>query len=409
MWKKKVLYISVIFILIFNMIGIVYADDELEEFLENEELNESISVSNESTDEPIINSRIGVIYDRKSGRVIWGKNDNKRSAMASTTKIMTCIIVLENANLNEEVTVSSRAAGTGGSRLGLKKGDKITIHDLLYGLMLRSGNDAAVALAEHVGGDKERFAKLMNNKAKELGLKDTHFVTPHGLDDPEHYTTAYELAQITDYALKNETFAKIVNTKDYTISINGYSKGLTNTNELLGYLQGVNGVKTGFTNNAGRCLVTSVNRNNFEIITVVLGADTKKIRTADSIKLIEYAYKNYKHINIENIVKEKFNVWKSMNEKRIIVEKGKYTNVILELSEIKNKVIPIKSDNVDNVDIEINCLYYLMAPIEKRKTVGNLKVILNGEVIEVIDILNKEEIEKKNRKDYFFEFLRSIY
>lgn len=409
MWKKKVLYISVIFILIFNMIGIVYADDELEELIENEELNESISVSNESTDELIINSRIGVIYDRKSGRVIWGKNDNKRVAMASTTKIMTCIIVLENANLNEEVTVSSRAAGTGGSRLGLKKGDKITIHDLLYGLMLRSGNDAAVALAEHVGGDKEGFAKLMNNKAKELGLKDTHFVTPHGLDNPEHYTTAYELAQITDYALKNETFAKIVNTKDYTISINGYSKGLTNTNELLGYLQGVNGVKTGFTNNAGRCLVTSVNRNNFEIITVVLGADTKKIRTADSIKLIEYAYKNYKHINIETIVKEKFNVWKSMNEKRIIVEKGKYTNVMLELSEIKNKVIPIKSDNVDNVDIEINCLYYLMAPIEKSKTVGNLKVILNGEVIEVIDILNKEEIEKKNRKDYFFEFLKSIY
>lgn len=121
MWKKKVLYISVIFILIFNMIGIVYADDELEELLENEELNESISVSNESTDEPIINSRIGVIYDRKSGRVIWGKNDNKRVAMASTTKIMTCIIVLENANLNEEVTVSSRAAGTGGSRLELKK------------------------------------------------------------------------------------------------------------------------------------------------------------------------------------------------------------------------------------------------------------------------------------------------
>lgn len=409
MWKKKVLYISVIFILIFNMIGIVYADDELEEFLENEELNESISVSNESTDEPIINSRIGVIYDRKSGRVIWGKNDNKRSAMASTTKIMTCIIVLENSNLNDEIIVSSRAAGTGGSRLGLKKGDKITIHDLLYGLMLRSGNDAAVALAEHVGGDKEGFAKLMNNKAKELGLKDTHFVTPHGLDDPEHYTTAYELAQITDYALKNEKFAKIVNTKDYTISINGYSKGLTNTNELLGYLQGVNGVKTGFTNNAGRCLVTSTNRDNFEIITVVLGADTKKIRTADSIKLIEYAYKNYKHINIETIVKEKFNVWKSMNEKRIIVEKGKYANVMLELTEIKNKVIPIKSDNVDNIDIEVNCLYYLMAPMEKGKTVGNLKVILNGEVIEVIDILNKEEIEKKNRKDYFFEFLRSIY
>lgn len=409
MWKKKTLYILVILTLIFNLIGIVYADDEIEDILENDELSETISVSNENKDEPIINSKAGLIYDRKSGRVIWGKNENKRVAMASTTKIMTCIIVLENTNLNDEVTVSSKAAGTGGSRLGLKKGDKITIHDLLYGLMLRSGNDSAVALAEHVGGDKEGFAKLMNSKAKELGLKDTHFVTPHGLDDPEHYTTAYELAKIADYALKNEKFAKIVNTKDCTISINGYSKALTNTNELLGYLQGVNGVKTGFTNNAGRCLVTSINRDNFEIITVVLGADTKKIRTTDSIKLIEYAYKNYNYINIENIVKEKFDVWKSMNEKRILVEKGKCVNVNLELSEIKNKVIPIKNNDVDNVSIEINCLYYLIAPIEKGKIVGNLKVTLNGEVIEVIDIINKEEIEKKNRKDYFFEFLKSIY
>lgn len=409
MWKKKTLYILVILILIFNLIGIVYADDEIEDILENDELNETISVSNENKDEPIINSKSGLIYDRKSERVMWGKNYNKRVAMASTTKIMTCIIVLENSNLNDEVTISSKAAGTGGSRLGLKKDDKITIYDLLYGLMLRSGNDAAVALAEHVGGDKEGFAKIMNSKAKELGLKDTHFVTPHGLDDPEHYTTAYELAKITDYALKNEKFAKIVSTKNYTISINGYSKELVNTNELLGYLQGVNGVKTGFTNNAGRCLVTSVNRDEFEIITVVLGADTKKIRTADSVKLIEYAYKNYRHINIENIVKEKFDTWKNINEKRIVVEKGKYIDVKLELGEIKNKIIPIKNNDVDNVNIEINCLYYLVAPVEKRNTVGNLKVILSGEVIEVIDILNKEEIEKKNRKDYFFEFLKSIY
>lgn len=409
MWKKKVLYILIVFIFVFNMIEISYADDELEELMEFNELSQSVSVSSEINNEPIINSRVGVIYDRKSGKVMWGKNYNKRVAMASTTKIMTCIIVLENSNLNDEVTISSKAAGTGGSRLGLKKDDKITIYDLLYGLMLRSGNDAAVALAEHVGGDKEGFAKIMNSKAKELGLKDTHFVTPHGLDDPEHYTTAYELAKITDYALKNEKFAKIVSTKNYTISINGYSKELVNTNELLGYLQGVNGVKTGFTNNAGRCLVTSVNRDEFEIITVVLGADTKKIRTADSVKLIEYTYKNYRHINVENIVKEKFDAWKNINEKRIVVEKGKYIDVKLELGEIKNKVIPIKNNDVDNVNIEINCLYYLVAPVEKRNTVGNLKVILNGEVIEVIDILNKEEIEKKNRKDYFFEFLKSIY
>ena len=391
------------------MYGVIYADDELEENLEEKELSEVINVASKSIAEPIINSRIGIIYDRKSGKVIWGKNENKRSAMASTTKIMTCIVVIENADLNAEVKVSAKAAGTGGSRLGLKKDDKITIKDLLYGLMLRSGNDAAVALAEYVGKDKEGFANLMNKKAKELGLKDTHFVTPHGLDDPEHYTTAYELAKIADYALKNEMFAKIVGTKEHTININGYAKQLCNTNELLGYLQGVSGVKTGFTNNAGRCLVTSVNRNDFEIITVVLGADTKKIRTADSINLIEYAYENYKYLNIEDIVNEKFGNWKEINKKRIQVEKGKNKTVVLKLREIKNKVIPVKKSDIDNINIEINCLYYLKAPIEKGDVIGNLKITLNEEVVEVVDIVNNEEIKKKDRKDYFLEFLRSTY
>lgn len=391
------------------MYGVIYADDELEENLEEKELSEVINVASKSIKEPMINSRIGIIYDRKSGRIIWGKNENKKSAMASTTKIMTCIVVIENANLNAEVKVSAKAAGTGGSRLGLKKDDKITIKDLLYGLMLRSGNDAAVALAEYVGKDKEGFANLMNKKAKELGLKNTHFVTPHGLDDPEHYTTAYELAKIADYALKNEMFAKIVGTKEHTININGYAKQLCNTNELLGYLQGVSGVKTGFTNNAGRCLVTSVNRNDFEIITVVLGADTKKIRTADSINLIEYAYENYKYLNIEDIVNEKFGNWKEINKKRIQVEKGKNKTVVLKLREIKNKVIPVKKSDIDNINIEINCLYYLKAPIEKGDVIGNLKITLNEEVVEVVDIVNNEEIKKKDRKDYFLEFLKSTY
>ena len=201
---------------------------------------------------------------------------------------MTAIVLIENADLNQTVTVSTKAAATGGSRLGLKKDDKINMQDLLYGLMLKSGNDAAVVIAETVGGSIEGFAELMNNKAREIGLKNTNFVTPHGLDNPEHYTTAYELAKLADYALKNEIFAKVVNTKSYTVTINGYPKTISNTNELLGYLDGVNGVKTGFTNNAGRCLVTSVNRNNFQIITVVLQADTKKFRTSDSIKLIEH-------------------------------------------------------------------------------------------------------------------------
>ena len=125
--------------------------------------------------------------------------------------------------------------------------------------------------------------------------------------------------------------------------------------------------------------------------------------------MIEYAYKNYTKINIEDIVKEKFDTWKSINEKRIQIEKGKCESVKLEIKEVKNKIIPIKNENIDNVDIEINCLYYLIAPVEKGTVIGNLKITLNGEVIEVVDIVNIEELEKKDRFDYFFEFLKSIY
>ena len=196
---RKVLYISIIFVFIFSNIHVSIADDENEE-VTNEDL---IEVTNKPVDEPILNSRIAVVYDRKSGNIIYGKQENKRSAMASTTKIMTATILIENCDLEQVVTISAKAAGTGGSRLGLKKGDTIIMKDLLYGLMLKSGNDAAVAIAESVAGSVEEFANMMNKKAKEIGLSNTHYVTPHGLDNPEHYTTAYELAKLADYALKN--------------------------------------------------------------------------------------------------------------------------------------------------------------------------------------------------------------
>ncbi len=399
---KKCILCIIIVVLIASNNNYVLADDENEE-IDN---NDLVEASNQPTDELTLNSRIAVVYDRTSGRIIYGKNETKRTAMASTTKIMTAIVLIENADLTQTVTVSAKAAGTGGSRLGLKKNDKITLNDLLYGLMLKSGNDAAVAIAETVGGSIEGFAELMNNKAKELDLENTHFVTPHGLDNPEHYTTAYELAKLADYALKNDTFAKVVNTKNYTVTINGYPKNLTNTNELLGYLDGVNGVKTGFTNNAGRCLVTSVNRNGFEIITVVLQADTKKFRTSDSIKLIEYVYKNYDLLNIKEIVDEKFEKWCQINLNRIIINKCKNNNLKLYISDLGNEVIPIKKDEHDMVEIEINNLFYFEAPIEKDSRIGTLKVLLNGEVIDTLEIKNANTVERNNSIDYIKLFLQ---
>lgn len=252
---KKILSKIIFLIILITLLTInttVKADDDDEIELQQSEIEGLIT---ETATTPVseqlqINARAAIIYDRTTKEIIWGKNETQKRPMASTTKIMTAIVVIENSNLSDMVTISKKAAGTGGSTLKIKAGDKITIGDLLYGLMLRSGNDAAVALAEQVGGGLEGFANMMNQKAEELGLVHTHFVTPHGLDDENHYTTAYELAILTDYALNNETFRKIVNTQSTTITINGSSRVIGNTNELLGYLQGVNGVKTGFTNGA---------------------------------------------------------------------------------------------------------------------------------------------------------------
>lgn len=248
----------------------------------------------------------------------------------------------------------------------------------------------------------------MNKKAEELGLKNTHFVTPHGLDNDEHYTTAYELAVLTDYALKNEKFAQIVNTKTCTINVNGMPRQITNTNELLGNLNGVNGVKTGFTGNAMRCLVTSCTRNGNQIITVVLGADTKNKRTEDSIKLIEYAFSNYERINLEEIAKKEFEKWKQINEKRIYINKAENKKVELILNEIQNKKIPIKKGSEKDIKIEINCIYEFEAPLPKLTKVGNLIIKNKEEIIETIDIQTKEQIEKKKIINYMFQFFENL-
>lgn len=393
---KKIFYSILIFLLILLNFSTVCADD-----VDNEvDFEDTIEVTASNVSElPKTNSRRYIVYDRISKSMIIGKNEDVKSAMASTTKIMTTIVILEKADLNEKVTVSAKAGGTGGSRLGLKRGDKASVRDLLYGLMLRSGNDAAVALAEHVGGSVKGFAELMNEKAIELGLTNTHFVTPHGLDDANHYTTALELAKLTDYAMDNETFAKIVGTKSTTIYINNQSRQINNTNELLGVLNGVVGVKTGFTNNAGRCLVTETKRNNMDIITIVLGADTKKDRTKDSVNLIEYTFSKYKMYNLEEQIIEEFNKWKNINEKRILIIKGKTSNPKLALGAIEKATIPI-CDN-DKIEYSINALTEIEAPVEQWNVMGKLTVKINGEILENIDIVNVNEVQKRDWKDYF--------
>lgn len=330
---KKIFLVFILILLCLSQSSI-YADDiDSDEAIDvSLEIQDTIdTLASQSTSSNVksldLNSRACVVLDRTSKTVLFGKNEKNKVKMASTTKIMTAIVIIENCDLNQTIEASKKAASTGGSRLGLKTGDKITVLDLLYGLMLRSGNDAAVALAETASGNIANFSNKMNQKAQEIGLSNTHFESPHGLDSDGHYTTAYELAILTDYALKNPTFANIVGSKNYTITINGYPQSLNNTNELLGNLNGVYGVKTGFTNGANRCLVTSCKRNDLDIICVVLGADTKKFRTKDSIKLIEYAFENFELFNAENKLSTYFEEWKNVHMDSFIIEKGSSNNL----------------------------------------------------------------------------------
>lgn len=401
MQKKFVaLFVSIIVL----TTGTCFANDIDNEYIDVEKIQQEIlQASAKPIEEPKINSKAGIVLDRESKRVLYSKNAYEKRAMASTTKIMTAIIALENSRLDEEIVICKKAANMGGSRLGLKEGDKISMNDLLYGLMLCSGNDAATQIAISIGGSYEGFAELMNKKALKLGLTNTHFVTPHGLDNLDHYTTAYELALLADYALHDEKFSQIVSSKTKTILINGSQRQLYNTNELLGNLNGVNGVKTGFTNNAGRCLVTSCVRNGKSIISVVLGADTKKDRTKDSIQIIEYVYSNYSSINLKEKITECFNSW--CNENKIYIEKGKEEFVEPILEKIPYENYLVKEE--EKIDIKIQCCTYLKAPVQNCMKIGNLKVMLKGEEIFEIDIITQKSVAKKEPVDYLKELWKS--
>lgn len=414
----KILCIFLVFLILISFFNIQKANDTDEASYDLEEIdNENIDIdeiqkevieTSTNVEDLKLDSRIGLIYDRASGRVLYEKNGNKQTPMASTTKIMTAIVVLENAKLNEVVKIDSKAAGTGGSRLGLKKNDKITVNDLLYGLMLRSGNDAAVALANYVSGSIEGFADMMNKKAEEMGLKNSHFIVPHGLDNEGHYTTAFELAKMADYALKIDKFKEIVSTKTTTIYINNYPKAINNTNQLLGSVSGVYGGKTGFTNGAGRCLVSACKRDDLDIITVVIGANTTKERTSDTIKLIQYADQKFGIINIKEILENKFREWKNINEGRIYVNKGISNRVELYLEEFPYEKMAIEQGDRDKIEIKVNCIFNLEAPIEEKQVLGNVSVMLDGDVLEILNIYNKKEIGKKGVKDYWIIFIKQF-
>lgn len=248
-------------------------------------------------DGPDITAAAAVLVDRDSGSILYEKNAFRRRDPASTTKIMTAILALELGRLDDVVKVSAYAASTPGSTMRLRAGDQYTLEQLLYGLLLESGNDAAVAIAEHLAGSEAAFATIMSQKAKEIGAWNTRFRNPHGLTEYGHYTTAHDLALIARYALRNRKFAELVATRDREVAeLQGrYRATLYNTNQLLWEYKGAEGVKTGTTPAAGKCLVSAATRDGQRLIAVVLGSQD---RWGDSVRLLEYGFARYDAVKV---------------------------------------------------------------------------------------------------------------
>ncbi len=257
-----------------------------------------------SSNEVDASSYSEIVMELESGRILYKNNASERKFMASTTKILTAITIIENCDLEDIVTVTAKTVGVEGSSIYLEVGEKLTVKDLLYGLMLRSGNDCAETLAVYCSKTISEFARLMNNTAKKIGAINSNFINPHGLHDDNHYTTAYDLALISRYAMKNNSFREIVSTKSIKIpfTTRNYDRYLVNKNKMLKEFEGSTGIKTGYTKKAGRCLVSSCLRNGMELICVVLNCPPMFERSKTLLTECFNNYVNYKVVESDNIV-----------------------------------------------------------------------------------------------------------
>lgn len=342
------------------------------------------------TQMPKLDATNAIVMDMKTGRVLYEKHAYVKKAMASTTKIMTAIITLEKGNLEEVVTVSKKAAGIWGSSINLKAGEQLKLGELLYGLMLKSGNDAAIAIAEHIGGSVEGFCEMMNQKALDLGAENTRFTSPHGLDMPDHYTTAYDLALITRYALNNPVFSKIVSTEN----INVGGRAMHNTNEMLGAYQGADGVKTGYTGQAGRCLVASATRDNRRLISVVLGSPSRNARAQSSKNILDYAFNNYSEYTLleADEIMGKVSVKKGIDD-------------FVHTRATQKIVLPLRKDEYDAIQRQVDMKETINPPVAANIEVGKVHFILDGKVIAESPIVTCNDVRRKTFFDYFYDII----
>jgi len=352
-----------------------------------------------------------LVMDYNTGEVYWGKNTDSLMYPASTTKMMTAIIAIENiSDFNQKIKISKNASGPNHSTITFKKGDEITLIDLLKASLIVSTNNAAVALAEYVAGDTKKFVAMMNSKAKEIGALNTNFENTNGLDgdSPLHKTTARDLATIASYCLKNELFKEIVSTKEAVIHINKKELKIKNTNTLLDE-DFIKGIKTGYTENAGFCLVTYSKKNNIELITVVLNSSPYG-KNYDALRLTNWVYDNF---SIKKIVDSK-------NAVTLAVIKNNNSSADFNLYPEKDLELLIDRAD-DNILLNYIVNENISFPVESKKTYGQMIVYVNGNRIKEINLISKENINApivkqaiSNKNDYdqirtFLIFIISFY
>ena len=331
-----------------------------------------------------------VLLEADSTHIVCGKNEHTRLPMASTTKIMTALVVLENAELDDIVTIEPCMVGIEGSSIYIHPGERLTVEELLYALLLESANDASVALAIHVSGSVDSFADLMNEKAKEMGLTNTHFTNPHGLDNVDHYTTPYELGIIATQALKNEIFAKIVSTKSITIPLNNGegTRVLVNHNRLLRSYDGATGIKTGYTKHCGRCLVSSATRNGVTLVCVTLNAPNDWQAHKE---LLDYGFTQYESLTLATADSYTIELNAIGGEKSTFLAKN--------IDDLK---VTVKQQK-HNIRAVLEANRLISAPIKEGDVVGRICFYDYDTLIGSVLLYSTETINKLNFKKSFFE------
>lgn len=348
-------------------------------------------------------SKSAIMIEPTTNSIIYELNKDERLAPASMTKLMTMLLIMEaiddnKISLTDSVLISENAAGMGGSQVFLEANSKIEVEQLLKGIAIASGNDAAVAMAEHIAGSTSEFVNMMNNKVKELGLKNTHFVNVHGLDAENHYSSAYDMVMIAKELLKHDKVLEYTSLyEDYLVKPDGTKTWLVNTNKLVRFYEGVDGLKTGYTSTAKYCLTSTASKNNIRFITVVMGVDTSEHRSSDTTSMLNYGFTNYK---LNTIVKLSDVVSK------VDVYKGKKKSILAYPKEEITDLIKQNEDKQYSYNIDT---YELKAPVSKGDVVGQLEVVDNsGKVVKVVDLVSKENVSKHNFFSMFGEIFRNI-